>query len=102
MEKQRLFKMSALERDILAKVLDDTKKDFQPAQAEKMRALRDKTRQAPKCRLYLDDGEFDCAVQALNAIRSEFLSAGKSSTCFDRVLLMLLNCRYRRVPAQYR
>ena len=47
MEKQRLFKMSALERDILAKALDDTQKEYHPKQAEQMRALMDKTIQAP-------------------------------------------------------
>ena len=57
MTKRRLYKMTPLQRDILAKVLVETQKEFPPEQAEKMQVLRERTRQAHKCRLYLDDEE---------------------------------------------
>ena len=100
MEKQRLFKMSALERDILAKALDDTQKEYHPKQAEQMRALMDKTIQAPKRKLYLNDDEFQWAVFALNSVRNTYLSAGRSSGGFDRILLKLLNSKYKYAPTR--
>lgn len=96
MEKQRLFKMSALERDILAKALDDTQKEYHPKQAEQMRALMDKTIRAP----YLNDDEFQWAVFALNSVRNTYLSAGRSSGGFDRILLKLLNSKYKYVSTR--
>ena len=39
MEKQRMFKMSQLEQDMLVKALCDTQNDVQPEQAEEMRSL---------------------------------------------------------------
>ena len=102
MTKQRLFKMTPLQRDVLTKVLCDTQKEFSPVQAEKMQALREKAEKSHKGRLYLNDEEFDCAMQALNTIRNAYLSAGRSSACFDRILLLLLGSKYRRLPAQYR
>ena len=53
MEKQRMFKMSQLEQDMLVKALCDTQNDVQPEQAEEMRSLAAKTVRAPRRRLYL-------------------------------------------------
>ena len=58
MEKQRMFKMSQLEQDMLVKALCDTQNDVQPEQAEEMRSLAAKTVRAPRRRLYLSDEEF--------------------------------------------
>lgn len=102
MTKRRLYKMTPLQRDILAKVLVETQKEFPPKQAEKMQVLRERTKEAHKCRLYLDDEELDYAVRAVNSVRSGFLAAGKATGGFDRVLFGLLNSKYRRVPAPYR
>lgn len=52
MEKQRMFKMSQLEQDMLVKALCDTQSDVQPEQAEEMRSLAAKTVRAPRRRLY--------------------------------------------------
>ena len=52
MEKQRMFKMSQLEQDMLVKALCDTQNDVQPEQAEEMRSLAAKTVPAPRRRLY--------------------------------------------------
>ena len=51
MEKQRMFKMSQLEQDMLVKALCDTQNDVQPEQAEEMRSLAAKTVRAPRRRL---------------------------------------------------
>ena len=102
MEKQRLLKLTPLQQKILAKVFLVTQKYFRPEQAERMQDLREKTQGLRKGRLYLNDEEFDCTVQSLNAIRNEFLEAGKNSTCFDNILLPLLESKYRRVPRRYR
>ena len=82
MEKQRMFKMSQLEQDMLVKALCDTQNDVQPEQAEEMRSLAAKTVRAPRRRLYLSDEEFGRAVQALNRKRNAYLSAGRSSVGF--------------------
>ena len=74
MEKQRMFKMSQLEQDMLVKALCDTQNDVQPEQAEEMRSLAAKTVRAPRRRLYLSDEEFGRAVQALNRKRNAYLS----------------------------
>lgn len=47
MEKQRMFKMSQLEQDMLVKALCDTQNDVQPEQAEEMRSLAAKTSVLP-------------------------------------------------------
>ena len=99
MEKQRMFKMSQLEQDMLVKALCDTRNDVRPEQAEEMRSLAAKTACAPRRRLYLSDEEFERAVQALNRKRSAYLSAGRSSVGFDRILLKLLSSKYRRMPS---
>ena len=98
MEKQRMLKMSQLEQDMLVKALCDTQSDVQPEQAEEMRSLAAKT--APRRRLSLSDEEFGRAVQALNRKRNAYLSAGRSSVGFDRILLKLLNSKYRHTPVR--
>lgn len=100
MEKQRMLKMSQLEQDMLVKALCDTQSDVQPKQAEEMRSLAAKTVCAPRRRLYLSDEEFGRAVQALNRKRNAYLSAGRSSVGFDRILLKLLNSKYRHTPVR--
>ena len=100
MEKQRMLKMSQLEQDMLVKALCDTQSDVQPEQAEEMRSLAAKTVHAPRRRLYLSDEEFGRAVQALNRKRNAYLSAGRSSVGFDRILLKLLNSKYRHKPVR--
>ena len=100
MEKQRMFKMSQLEQDMLVKALCDTQKEMPLKQAEEIHALMDKTMLASRRRLYLSDREFQLAVLALNWKRSAYLSIGRSSVGFDRILLKLLNSKYRRAPVR--
>lgn len=100
MEKQRLLKMGIVEQGLMVKALDHTQENIRPEQADKLRMLLDKIRQAPKGKLYLNDEEFDCAVQAISSIRNAYLSAGRSSGGFDRVLMKLMRAKYRRVPAR--
>ena len=65
-----------------------------------MRSLAAKTVRAPRRRLYRSDEEFGRAVQALNRKRNAYLSAGRSSIGFDRILLKLLNSKYRHTPVR--
>ena len=44
--------------------------------------------------------EFQWAVFALNSVRNTYLSAGRSSGGFDRILLKLLNSKYKYVPTR--
>lgn len=96
MEKQRLFKMSVLEQDLLVKALCDAQKKSELGMPD----LLNKTVQAPNRKLYLNDEEFHWAVQSLNRMRNSYLSAGRSSGGFDRVLMKLMRAKYRRVPAR--
>ena len=100
MEKQRILKMAQLERDMRVKAVCDTQNDGQPEQVEEMRSLAAKPVRAPRRRLYLNDEEFGRAVQALNRKRNAYLSAGRSSVGFDRILLKLLNSKYRHTPVR--
>ena len=100
MERQRMLKVSKLKKDMLVKPLCDKQSDVQPEKAEEMRSLAAKTVRAPRRRLYLSDKEFGRAVQALNRKRNAYLSAGRSSVGFDRILLKLLNSKYRHTPGR--
>ena len=99
MEKQRLFKMSSTEQNMLVKALCDVRRERQPEDGT-LGNLIEKTLHAPGCRLYLSEDEFRWAALSLNGLRSAYLNAGRSSGGIDKVLLKLMNCKYRRVPAR--
>lgn len=100
MEKQRLFKMTEIEQNMLIKGLHDLAclfhdegKDFGG-----LNALIRKTQSAPDRKLYLEETEFQQALDALNGLRNAYLSAGRSSGGIDKVLFKLMNSKYKRVP----
>ena len=97
-EKQRLFKMGMLERNFLVKALCDAQKASGPETSGEGQSLIDKTVNAPKGKLYLNDTEFQWAAQSLNGMRNAYLSAGRSSGGIDRVLAKLMNSKYRHAP----
>ena len=99
MEKQRLFKMSGIEQNMLAKALCDVRRERQSEDVT-LGNLIEKTIHAPGSRLYLSDDEFRWAALSLNGLRSAYLNAGRSSGGIDKVLLKLMNTKYRRVPAR--
>lgn len=97
MEKQRYLKMGILEQNFLVKALLEAKRDIGEDLSTKVQALIEKTLHAPKRRLYLTDEEYEWAARSLNIMRNSYLSAGRSSGGIDRVLLKLMNSKYKRV-----
>ena len=98
MEKQRYLKMGILEQNFLVKALLNAKMDVEEDISAKVQVLIEKTVRAPKRRLYLTDEEYEWAARSLNIMRNSYLSAGRSSGGIDRVLLKLMNSKYKRVP----
>ena len=98
MEKQRLFKMSNTEQNMLVKALCDVRRERQPEESGILGNLIEKTAHAPGNKLYMNDDEFRWAALSLNGLRSAYLNAGRSSGGIDKVLFKLMSCKYRRVP----
>ena len=99
MEKQRLFKMSSTEQNMLVKALCDVRRERQATDGT-LGSLIEKTLHAPGSKLYLNDDEFRWAALSLNGLRSAYLNAGRSSGGIDKVLFKLMSCKYRRVPVR--
>ncbi len=95
MEKQRLLKMGDLEQRFLLKSLGETQKNTGKGQD-----LMDKIVHVQKKKLYLSDEEHEWAIQSLNNMRNDYLSAGRSCGGIDRVLIKLIKSKYRHVPAR--
>lgn len=98
MMKQRLFKMTDIERNMLVKALCDIRQDAGTGTSE-VENLIERTAHAPG-RLYLNEADFHWAAVSLNGLRSAYLSAGRSSGGIDKVLFKLMNTKYRRVPVR--
>ena len=54
MEKQRLFKMTDIEKNMLVRALSDKQKRVGAGRCSEVRALVEKTEQAPQNRLYMN------------------------------------------------
>lgn len=100
MEKQRLFKMTDIEKNMLVRALSDKQKRVGADRCSEVQALVEKTEQAPKNRLYMNEIEFQWVEIALNDFRNTYLAAGRSSGGIDKVMLKLLRSHYKRVPAR--
>ena len=99
-KKQRLFKMTDIERNMLVKALDDVSRETRPEESAEILSLMEKALRTPDRRLYLSDREFHWAAFSLNGLRSAYLSVGRSSGGIDKVLCKLMSCKYRRAPAR--
>lgn len=100
MEKQRLFKMTDIEKNMLVRALSDKQRRVSSDRCSEVRALVEKTEQAPQNRLYMNEIEYQWIEIALNDLRNAYLAAGRSSGGIDMVLLKLFRSRYKRVPAR--
>lgn len=100
MERQRLFKMNDIERNMLVRALLDIRETVEPGQYDAVQMLGAKTVSAPKGKLYLTEEEFDWATTALNGLRNAYLAAGRSSGGIDKVLMKLMQSKYRCVFAR--
>ena len=96
--KQRLFKMTDIERNMLVKALCDIRQDVGAGTGE-VEDLIERTAHAPG-RLYLNETDFHWVAISLNGLRSAYLSAGRSSGGIDKVLYKLMNTKYRRAPVR--
>ena len=99
-KKQRLFKMTDIERNMLVKALGDVTVERCVGVRRDFLSLMEKALRTPNRRLYLSDREFRWAAFSLNGLRSAYLSAGRSSGGIDKVLCKLMSCKYRRAHAR--
>ena len=96
MKKQRLFKMTEIEQNMLAKALWDIRR----SDPDRIGGFVHKVQNVPKRRLYLSDTEFRLSLAALNCLRRAYLSAGRYSDGIDAVILKLMQTKYRRAPVR--
>lgn len=89
MEKERLFKMTAIEQCVLVAALKGCSG-----------ALANRAASAPKRKLYLDGEEYRQALHGLNQLRTDYLASGHYSDGIDAVMLKLMKSKYRRAPAR--
>lgn len=96
MVKKRLFKIGAIERNMLARGLLELPQAAGPDMGE-LTQLAQKILTLPGEKLYLNEREYHWAVLALNGLRDAYLHAGRSSGGIDKVLLGLLRSKYKKV-----
>lgn len=78
MTKRRLYKMTPLQRDILAKVLVETQKEFPPEQAGENAGPSGTDQAGPQMQAVTwTTRKLDYAVRAVNSVRSGFLGGGQ-------------------------
>ena len=98
MEKLRRIKMTpADQRFLIHAIHDATRKS-----GADIYDLVNKTVNAPKMKVYLTSDELSITIHAVNDLRTEYISSGKSPEGIDIVLLKLVSSKYRRVPRKYR
>ena len=100
MTKQRMVKMTGGDQNILAKVLRGAQEEAEPELSGKLQTLIGKALIAPKRRLYLNDEEYQYATLSLNGMRNDYLAANRSCGGIDRLLIKLLQAKYRYAPAR--
>lgn len=96
MVKKRLFKIGTIQRNMLTRGLLELPQAAGPDMGE-LTQLAQKILMLPGEKLYLDEREYHWAVLALNGLRDAYLQAGRSSGGIDKVLLGLLQSKYKKV-----
>lgn len=96
MVKKRLFKIGTIQRNMLSRGLLELPQATGPDMRE-IAGLAQKILTLPGKKLYLDENEYHWAVLALNGLRDKYLGAGRSSGGIDKVLLGLLQSKYKKV-----
>lgn len=100
MTKQRMVKMTGGDQNILAKALRGAQQEAEPELSGKLQTLIGKALIAPKRRLYLNDEEYQYATLSLNGMRNDYLAANRSCGGIDRLLIKLMQAKYRYAPAR--
>ncbi len=98
MEKLRRIKMSPADQRFLIHAIHDV---TQKGSAD-IYDLANKILNAPKMKVYLTSDELSITIHAVNDLRTEYISSGKSPEGIDIVLLKLVSSKYKRVPRKYR
>ena len=96
MVKKRLFKIGTIQRNMLTRGRQELPQAAGPDMGE-ITQLVQKIWTLPGEKLYLDEREYRWAVLALNGLRDAYLQAGRSSGGIDKVLLGLLQSKYKKV-----
>lgn len=101
-EKQRLFKMTEIERNVLVKGLHDHAVAVHDlgGNYEAVNALIRKAMAVTNGKLFLDELEYDYAVQGMRCLKNEYLAEGRYSGGIDRVMLKIMTAKYKRVPSR--
>ena len=100
MTKQRLVKMTGGDQNILVKALRSAQESVEPELSGKLQLFIDRILSMPKRRLYLSDEEYQYAALSLNGMRNDYLAADRSCGGIDRLLIKLMQAKYRCAPAR--
>ena len=100
MTKLRMVKMTGGDQNILVKALRGAQEEAEPELSGKLQTLIGKALIAPKRRLYLNDEEYQYAMMSLNGMRNDYLVADRSCRGIDRLLIKLMQAKYRYEPAR--
>ena len=100
MTKQRMVKMTGGDQNILAKALRSAQEEAGPELSGQLQPFLDRVLPAPKRRLYLSDEEYQYAALSLNGMRNDYLAAERSCGGIDRLLIKLMQAKYRCAPAR--
>ena len=98
MEKLRRIKMSPADQRFLIHAIHDVTRKG----SADIYDLANRILNAPKMKVYLTSDELSITIHAVNDLRTEYISSGKSPEGIDIVLLKLVSSKYRRVPRKYR
>ena len=92
--------MGMLEKNFLVKALCDAQKSSGSETSGEVQSLINKTVNAPKGKLYLNDEEYQYATLCLNGMRNDYLAADRSCGGIDRLLLKLVRASYRSIVSR--
>ena len=102
MEKQRLFKMTMVDRNFLMQGLRSYAVSVQSrgGNSEAVNALIRKTMAVTGGKLFLDESEYECAVRGINNLRDAICRrAGAAAESTGR-FFKLMNSKYKRAPVR--
>lgn len=100
MTKQRLVKMTCGDRNILVKALRSAQESVEPELSGQLQPFLDRVLRMPKHKLYLNDEEYQYATLSLNRMRNAYLEENRSCGGIDRLLIKLMQAKYRCAPAR--
>ena len=100
MTKQRMVKMTGGDKNILAKALRSAQEEAGPELSGQLQPFLDRVLRMPKHKLYLNDEEYQYATLSRNGMRNAYLEENRSCGGIDRLLIKLMQAKYRCAPAR--